>query len=130
MTPEQMRIAIAEECGWVVMLSGTGLITFQKAGVGACCGSVKNPSVVADAARVPDYPFDLNAMHEAWLTLDDSEMRVKFSCELADIVARRWGTQPDDGMLTLEGLIENATALQRAEAFLRTVGKWKGGDVK
>lgn len=52
--------------------------------------------------NVPDYLVDLNAMHEAY-------------CE---ILTKRLGPY---------GAID-ATASQRAEAFLRTIGKWQDGD--
>lgn len=107
MTPEQQRLAIAEACGWVR---------------DAVCFNWKRGKDVAyrdgdylHYRQLPDYPNDLNAMHEAekaafdghpdlWqLYLDAQLERI---CEAAD------------------NPTECATARQRAEAFLRTIGKW------
>ena len=62
---------------------------------------------------IPDYCSDLNAMHEAEKVL--GEVHSINSCEYDD-----W----------LQSIIEHdqkwrATACQRAEAFLRTLGKWE-----
>jgi hypothetical protein len=56
----------------------------------------------------PDYCNDLNAMHEAEKTLT--------SAQLLDYVALLFDA-------TYESTL--ATARQRAEAFLRTLGKWE-----
>jgi len=63
------------------------------------------------AASVPDYCNDLNAMHEAEKTLQHYGV---FVDKLAEIMG-----QPRQGIMLV-----NATAAQRAEAFLRTIGKW------
>ena len=54
--------------------------------------------------EIPDYLNDLNAMHEAEQTLD--------------------GNQRLPYLVLLQGHCF-PTAAQRAEAFLRTIGKWK-----
>jgi hypothetical protein len=63
----------------------------------------------------PNYCTDLNAMHEAQNTLTGGS-RSKYVYELWDVTEAK----------TL-GAFENinATARQRAEAFLRTLGKWE-----
>jgi hypothetical protein len=58
---------------------------------------------------VPDYLNDLNAMHEAENSLTTSQMTT-MSQYLHRKIGVLWGF---------------ATAAQRAEAFLRTIGKWK-----
>lgn len=69
----------------------------------------------------PDYCHDLNTMHEAVLSMDENNRAMWFN-NLCDIVNR----DRDLGLdaMSLFSLI-NATAHQRAEAFLRTIGKWK-----
>jgi hypothetical protein len=94
MKPEQQRIAIAVACGWL---------------------KVHGHSV----AGIPDYPFDLNAMHEVEKVLTDDQ----------------WPIYRDEIRLVVLGPIRmvsdwcksdiHATAAQRAEAFLRTIGKWE-----
>lgn len=101
MNKEKQRIAIAKACGWTVINGYICHVTPDK----------NNEPVIATIAPLPDYCHDLNAMHEAEkvLTEDDAE---KF---------RAW-------LLKLNGYnhdrVVSCTAEQRAEAFLRTLGKW------
>ena len=91
MTLEQQRIAIAIAC------------------------SEDNDSIVR--GLIPDYPFDLNAMHEAedWIPHHLSHIDYyqkgygRFQTLLAELTITPY----------------SATASQRAEAFLRTIGKWE-----
>ncbi len=114
MSPEAINIAIAEHCGWKPFKSPA---TREPAWV--CpphhCGFLY-------ARELPDYCRDLNAMHEAALTLDIVSRRV-FAEALMDVCDESrpgdvWGDQFH---------IQNASAAQRARAFLYTVGKWEGG---
>lgn len=63
---------------------------------------------------VPSYVRDLNAMHEAEKTLRD-EVRMNYGSDLQRVLLR---TYEENSWLI------SATAHQRAEAFLRTLGKW------
>ena len=56
-----------------------------------------------------DYCTDLNAMHEAEKVLDFNQLR-----DMEDSVSFRFAVLPF-----------HATARQRAEAFLRALGKWE-----
>ena len=71
----------------------------------------------------PDYLNDLNAMHEAEQKLwaKDWAMRHNFVDALARILNPVHGYREQSG----EALLD-ATAAQRAEAFLRATGKWEG----
>lgn len=94
----EMRLAIAEVCGWTCLDARfmTGRI----------------PDSWTDGSRhqdLPDYPNDLNAIHEAAMS-----QGLLFRMKMADILASMQGVDP-----------AFATARQRAEAFLRTIGKWK-----
>lgn len=89
----------------------------------------------------PDYCNDLNAMAAAW-TIDPPKPftdSFNFRCELAWqlrlVVERDYNANPfwkdhpfplfkDQIGTAQEYWIANATARQRAEAFLRTIGKW------
>jgi hypothetical protein len=63
----------------------------------------------------PNFATDLNAMHEAEKVLDSDELFRGYYLALYDITkSTRWPI--------------NATARQRAEAFLRTLGKWEDGE--
>jgi hypothetical protein len=96
MTPEQQRIAIAEACGWTD-------IRKQKIGNDRNLWGTKD----GQRNRIPDYPGDLNAMHEAEKVLT-SEQEKEYAYQLEAVCCPR-----DYGW--------HATAAQRAEAFLRTL---------
>lgn len=104
MTPEKQRIAIATACGWEYL---PGVVNnrpwFRQAH--------DRPPVSDD--EIPDYPNDLNAIHEAEKTLQHRDRR-NHALWLADKCG-------DLGCIY-------ATAAQRAEAFLRVLGKWEDGE--
>lgn len=62
---------------------------------------------------LPDYFNDLNAMHEAEKQLTSEEWE-DYAFELAELIGRNHRIQ----------FTVHATAAQRAEAFLRTHGRW------
>ena len=103
MKPEQQRIAIAEACGkWH-------------------SGWPHEYMNQADRLRhIPNYLNDLNAMHEAEKVLTD-EQDLEYSEALEQVVEGRFVTNNAEDMRRLR----SATASQRAEAFLRTIGKWE-----
>jgi len=97
MTPEQQRVAIAEACGW-------------KTGY-------RDPEAWHP---LPDYLNDLNAMHDAEKVLGEKRIRI-YAFTLAQVLDTSPTVDLDDQFLNI-----HATASQRAKAFLRTIGKWKG----
>jgi hypothetical protein len=101
MTPEQQRIAIAQDFGW----TDTQIIDGKYG-----------------QTDVPDYLNDLNAMHEAEQRLwrKDWTRRHDFVDKLARIISPTHGYRQQSGVDLLD-----ATAAQRAEAFLRTINKWE-----
>jgi len=107
MDEQQQRIAIAEACGWVAVFDEDymGLTGDDPRTGGRNC--------------IPNYTQDLNAMHEAEkvLTVDQ---RSDYDMVLMDVIIKQF--QIHKGMW-----IWHATAAQRAEAFLRTIGKWEDG---
>lgn len=98
MTNDQINRAIAEVCGWTE--------------IGICdCGfkiSGIPPYRSAHKKHIPDYCADLNEMHDAEKTLTDDQWH--------DYVENVGGFCQQ---------VMYATARQRAEAFLRTIGKWE-----
>ena len=102
MTPDKQRIAIAEACG-IVSEDKWGSLYKTPRGILRDC---------------PDYLNDLNAMHEAEKVLPDGHTYWEFIRILDDIV--KHGPHID-----YVADRASATAAQRAEAFLRTIGKWK-----
>lgn len=102
MTDEQINQAIAEACGWKWVRS------YQWT----------DPNELnAFTWDIPDYCNDLNAMHEAEKTL-----KIAYCKEYKDYLY--------DAALELEKktgrwMPYSLPARQRAEAFLRTLGKWE-----
>jgi hypothetical protein len=104
MTPEAQRIAIAEACGWKwVEIEDEGFWWVH---------TDKDPQ-----ADCPDYLNDLNRTQEAILSLS-YEQQQQWLYELGRVVgcANRNDWRISD--------MVNATASQRAEAFLRTLNLW------
>jgi hypothetical protein len=127
MNPEQQRIAIAEACGWKARHDANKCdwVTIFRCGA---CGEIGHSncygngqgaisfscsvSPCCNEAAPPDYLHDLNAMHEAEASLFGTNYWVACKYErLITRMASSWAW--------------HATASQRAEAFLRTIGKWK-----
>lgn len=115
MRPETQRIAIAEACG----------NKWTKADDGWWDGPKGNDGIAYEKmlARLPDYLSDLNAMHEAEKTLKDWS---KYVCFVAKVICGdiRPKVSGNDYHVASSALL-HATASQRAEAFLRTIGKWE-----
>lgn len=105
MTQEQQRIKIAEACGWKrhpLQMNKNFWIHFP------------SEKQARDDSDLPDYLNDLNAMHDVEIDYiipnglwDDYVTHLK---NLMKDGKRFWG---------------QATAGQRAEAFLRTLNLWK-----
>jgi len=99
MINEQINKAIAEAVGWESETSG--------------------PSWYEYETKMPNYAGCLNAMHEAEKMLTGKQ-RIIYADQLCII----W-TGRDDRAVPTWFWITEATARQRAEAFLRTLGKWE-----
>jgi hypothetical protein len=103
MSNEQINIAIAEACGWK--------------SIGRAWDSIRT-IIIQDAWESPsgeirtlrNYCNDLNAMHEAEKVLTRDQIEVFCEQLLPKHHVIWWGI--------------HTTARQRAEAFLRTIGKW------
>ena len=105
MTNEQINIAIAEECGWKIDQERK------------THGFKPLTDGCRTYAELPDYCNNLNAMHEAEKVLILTK-RGEYLWHLALICCNC-----EEGSRTFE--TTTATASQRAEAFLRTIGKWE-----
>lgn len=103
MTDNEINVAIAEACGWEPTTDGG--VTWDADGK-----AIVTP---------PNYCANLNAMHEAEQAL--ANMNILDRVDLRpDYTNMLWLISAKDGGYPLM-----ATARQRAEAFLRTVGKWR-----
>jgi hypothetical protein len=106
MTDKQINAAIAEACGW------TDVTAAHRSG--------KAPGAdYVGYEFYPNYCGSLNAMHEAEMVLAPKNW---------DCFSEKWWNyckylRRDDADKAI-----HATARQRAEAFLRTLGKWEEGE--
>ena len=110
MTQEKQRIAIGIACGWqnvtpVVVQN----VTHQ--------GDDRTVGISSDSGWVPDYPNDLNACHEMEKVLMEKGVNAWWSyvAFINRHNPRPFGTET----------AVHATAAQRCEAFLRTLGLWE-----
>jgi hypothetical protein len=110
----EIRIAIAEACGWKKLADGKWA----------------SPEMVGAFFSPPDYPNDLNSMYEAQKVLLTDSEKIEAYCSALlhtkiDVIED--GTPYKTDLFDEYGWFGcvHATARQRAEAFLRTVGKWK-----
>lgn len=101
MTNEQINEAIAKACEW---RKEDGVYVWHGNGIDRTCWELW------------DYCTDLNAMHEAEKTLNSWDNYVQYQAWL--------GYCGGNAIVQLHECI-TATARQRAEAFLRTLGKWE-----
>lgn len=108
MTPEAQRIAIAEACGWTFHPDAP----IDMKLVAVMCW-IRPGNATWETERLPDYLNDLNAMREAQAALVKTEYYYSYYQELWEMT----GLCMDYGL--------HATASQRAEALLRTIGKWE-----
>lgn len=107
MSPEKQRIAIAEACGY----ERIGFDDQQR-----MFGYANGVYV-----HVPHFLTDLNAMHEAEKTLTKKQRETYF-VKLGAVLV--W-TDEGDGDAPMYWHHTHVTAARRAEAFLRTIGKWE-----
>jgi hypothetical protein len=115
MNDEWINGAIAEHFGW-------RFIPCNDDGFGKATGERWLDPDGDIGLTPPDYSSDLNAMHEAEkVAFGSSKLWDAFLFNLLDAVGA-------SGMNSLDGMtcLLRATARHRAEAFLRTVGKWRG----
>ena len=108
MTDHKINVAIAEACGWTEFHTED----FTEMGVPCFVQMALPPGFIhiENSMPLPNYCNDLNAMHEAEDELSGNQYMV-------------YATILDSVEGSLFGI--RATARQRAEAFLRVLGKWE-----
>jgi hypothetical protein len=111
MKPEAQNVAIAEARGWQFAnphspeMKETAIMCWVRPG-----------NSFWQTEKLPDHLNDLNAMHEAEKTLTDDQL-----IDYAEWLGVCFDEHPSKACVVLL----RATAAQRAEAFLRTIGKWE-----
>jgi len=114
MTNKQINAAIADACGWKLQ----GSQKHQEATKGWQFGhtfAIDPSGKLISRNAIPDYCTDLNAMHEAEKVLQN-----QFTPMIEEAYWRNLQWVKPHPIY--------ATARQRAEAFLRTLGKWEEGE--
>lgn len=112
MTDQKQRIAIAEACGWTSIQCGD--TEFPNFLVGLPPGKTR----ILDGRQIPNYLRSLDDMHEAEMAIINKGNLGWDYCNQLNLITGAFKR-------TTEYLSVIATARQRAEAFLRTIGKWK-----
>ena len=115
MNTEKQRIAIAEACEWVFRDGGNFAGVAQKLVEPPHGGLTHIMTHKAAIRSTPDYLNDLNAMHEA--ECSKAVKRAGYTSYFTNLAVACGSGRP--------GALVFATASQRAEAFLRTIGKWE-----
>lgn len=120
MDEQKQRIAIAEACGWRC-ISPSNFKLGNKA-----WRRVEWKGGGMSFLQLPDYLNDLNAMHEAERTMS-YEQKKKFLHILSDITNPQITTGVPYALMAPSqvSMLIHAAAPQRAEAFLKTIGKWE-----
>ncbi len=112
MTPEEMRVAVAEACGWTDVGHGVGPNRNLWLGNKPIAGGL-----LCDQ-HVPNYPEDLNACHEMEKVLKGHQVN-DYTHRL---IAVTQASGVADGVPWLNTYaLYHSTPAQRCEAFLRTV---------
>ncbi len=116
MNESEMRIAIALAAGFQRKETPAGFY-FYNPDHPLC----PDGRVLWDEEELPDYLNDLNAMHEAELAgLTVEQATNKYFFTLMEVCE----VPPNIALYEAARTIIFATAAQRAEAFLRTLGLW------
>lgn len=125
MTPEKQRIAIGEFCGWKRVVTETQVLKLRATQWTMPDGTKAHPHEVSGdgLGYLPDYPNDLNAMHEAVATAPE-EVKHTYAVILAGML---WKPEQTRGWLDWRNTlaVSEASAAQRSEALLRTISKWE-----
>lgn len=142
MSDDEIRVAIAEKCGWKwyrrpasapwadkphrslyhPQISSEYVATLTKADM---TERQCNYVFIWSEGMIPDYPRDLNACHEFEKTLFNDPGKWPDFAEQLTVVCFGVKTGLNDLGHIKAAYVAHATARQRCEAFLRTFGLWK-----
>ena len=116
MHTHKQQIAIAVACGWHKHDCGDNLC--WKSGT-------ELMGITCRVYDLPDYLNDLDAMHEAEKVLTEAQ-RKSYAANLYKVVFQVGQYEAETFVdIRFAFILSQATATQRAEAFLRTLGLWE-----
>ena len=113
MKPEAQQIAIAEACGFTETEPWLD---------GRRCFERSDSNAGWELDSIPDYLNDLNAMHEAEMSLNPDQQKRFIEYLIEGEAHDEYCTEM---LWDSSWVAAHATAAQRAEAFLRAIGKWE-----
>ncbi len=125
MNTVKQKLAIAEAHGWTGIEDYSGPL-MMSAGSYIRGYPPHITPMIGKKVDLPDYLNDLNEMHEAEKTLN--HLTPLYDCTLIQTISDGefdMRKHPIASMHYVDALLGiHATASQRAEAFLKTIGKW------
>lgn len=113
MTPEKQQITIAEACGYKLksIPQNPNQRTWQYNGI---------------TRVLPDYLNDLNAIHEAEkVFIGNASSAMTYAMHILRVRGQDINNENDDLNCDHAWIAANATATERAEAFLKTLDLWE-----
>jgi hypothetical protein len=127
MNTDKQRIAIAQACGWKdIKDTNHEDVDIESRSIVYWSGLTGVPPEFIhyeNRIKIPDYLNDLNAMHEAEKTLTPEYQPAKGESQWSDYLG--WLGFCGENKTREVYECVTASAAQRAEAFLRTIGKWE-----
>lgn len=120
MTDDEMRVAIAEWVGWREAFPSTGG-PHPRTKEGGILLPYRwiNEATGKRLLELPDYPNDLNAVHEVETKLEHNQ-RSQYHERLEWLISEKGGSKRNRARRCI-----SATARQRCEALLKTLGLWR-----
>ena len=121
MTLEKQRIAIATACGWtnVKIIHRSETNKKHSGEDGVIMNGARPPSWGFGSSSIPDYLNDLNACHEMEQGLTVAQ-RVTYAHQMGLLLSGG-----SVGRAVPNWWFIHATAAEKCEAFLRTLGLWE-----
>lgn len=120
---EQINIVIASLQGWTKINEvdrGFGVHPHWLTATDYLGRPIESPPIW----EIPEYTKSLDAMHEVVMTLSEDQEDA-FTHELLKMVAYHQPYRDGEQCFADYFKVANATARQRAEAYLKTVEKWE-----
>lgn len=122
MKPEEQRIAISEWCGWKRSerwdYSLYGTVNRGDTEASELSPAYEKDGILYRVENLPNYLTSLDDIHEAEMKLEEPGCSM-YCRNLSKICC------PIDCQQHLCGYTIHATAAQRCEALLKTIGKWR-----
>ena len=128
MTEQEINIAVSQACGWThVRWAGCAIWGTKPNSEYSQLPDHWYAGCPDDRPNVPDYCHDLNAM---WLVEEEHLLPAgidEYAEHLYMVVEKFWTCERwvKFSRYSINHALSHATAMQRAEAFLRVKGLWK-----